>query len=429
VVAGGNQPQAQAASAPVQTPPVDVDGIVAKAVDAAVSQVKAAMLEQIRGSRPHVPAAHVVAKPADDEKTIVAALCIHGNLQDVESHFDERTLEAAHQRRGMGLQEVILRAAKANGFDRDVYRLSSDGLIRDALRAAFSTHNIANVTAATYGKFLLQGFNFVESVWDRITLIRPVTDFKAVTGVRINGGFEFEEVGPSGELKNADATDEARSFGAKTYGRISTITRRDIRNDDLGALTIVPRRLGVGAATKFNKVFWGEFQSSNDTYYLGASAAGGNALAIGSMESAYTAYGQATDPNGNPLGAVPSILLVPKGLGIAARKLNASANMIVSGTTSSRVLEPQSNVLAGMLDPVESAYLTTAQTAANSTWWLATAPGMLNAMEAVFLDGNRFPTIEQAEADFDVLGIAVRGYHDFGVAKGESRACYRMATA
>jgi len=32
------------------------------------------------------------------------------------------------------------------------------------------------------------------------------------------------------------------------------------------------------------------------------------------------------------------------------------------------------------------------------------------------------PTVETAEMDFNVLGIQMRGYHDFGVAKQEYRA-------
>jgi hypothetical protein len=50
-------------------------------------------------------------------------------------------------------------------------------------------------------------------------------------------------------------------------------------------------------------------------------------------------------------------------------------------------------------------------------------------MEVGFLNGQRAPTVEQADADFDTLGIQVRGYFDFGVSKGESRAAYRMAHA
>ena len=37
-------------------------------------------------------------------------------------------------------------------------------------------------------------------------------------------------------------------------------------------------------------------------------------------------------------------------------------------------------------------------------------------IEVAFLNGNESPTIETAEADFNVLCVQMRGYHDFGVA-------------
>jgi hypothetical protein len=81
-------------------------------------------------------------------------------------------------------------------------------------------------------------------------------------------------------------------------------------------------------------------------------------------------------------------------------------------------------VLAGRYQVVSSAYLSSA-----TTWWLVANPADLPTMEVAFLNGQRQPTVEQAEADFDTLGIQVRGYFDFGVSKGDKRAAYRMATA
>jgi len=413
-------------------PKLDLAAIRAEVVADVTRQVKADLLNDLRVNRGG-PAIHASKPALDDDKVTIAAMQIVGGLgKQVEAKYgDSPMIEAAAKRsRSIGLQQLLVAQARKGGYDGPESRVTADN-IRPILLAAFATHSISNILAATYGKFLLAGFNAVESTWQAISTVRPLNDFKAVTGVRLDGGFEFEEVGSDGKLKSADAGEGTRTLQAKTYGRMSTITRTDIINDDLGALTQVPSRLGRGAKTRFNKVFWTAFQDSNDTYYRGASAAGGNALAIGSLETAYTNYSQLTDPDGNPLGANPAILLVPKSLGIAARKLNASANTIVSslGSTSSRVVEPQANVMAGLLDPVESSYLTNAATGSNSVWWLVADPNDLPAMEVGFLNGQQQPTVEQAEADFDVLGIQVRGYFDYGVAKGEPRACYRMATA
>ena len=412
-------------------PKLDVAAIRAAAVaeikEEVTKAVKAELLDGLRAGRG--VAIHASKPAVDEEQVTIAAAAMVGGL-NVEKDYSEQVLEAAHKRsRNLGLQEMIVAAARKGGYDGS-NRVSASNL-RPLLVAAFATHSISNILAATYGKYLLAGFEAVESTWEAISTIRPLSDFKAANGVQLGGGFVYEEVGNDGKLKSADASDATRTIQAKTYGRMSSITRQDIINDDLGALTQVPRRLGRGAALRFNSVFWTAFQADNSTYYQGATGGSGNNLAIASLETAYAAYGQLTDPDSNPLGVTPSILLVPKGLAITARKLNSSASLLVSalGSTSGKVLEPQANVLQGLLDPVESSYLTTAATSSQSTWWLVANPNDIAAMEVGFLNGQRQPTVEQADADFDTLGIQVRGYFDFGVSKGESRAAYRMANA
>jgi phage major head subunit gpT-like protein len=402
-------------------PKIDVQSIR----EQIVAEVKIELLQSLRDGRG--PAIHASKPQLDDDQVTIAAMQMVGGLgKQIEAkHGDSPMVEAAAKRsRTIGLQDVLLSAARKGGYDGAQKVNASNVAV--VLRAAFATHNISNILAATYGKYLLSGFEAVESVWEQISLVRPLNDLKAATGVRLDGGFVFDEVGNDGKLKSADAGDAARTLQAKTYGRMSSITRTDIINDDLGALTAVPRRLGRGAALKFNQVFWAAFEASNSSYFQGASAGAGNALAIGAVETAYGAYRSLTDPDGAPLGITPKILLVPVGLRITADKIQTGNTLLASslGSTSSKVLEPQANVLAGKFTIVDSAYLSS-----SSTWWLAADPADLPTMEVGFLNGQRQPTVEQAEADFDTLGIQVRGYFDFGVSKAESRACYRMATS
>ena len=421
-------PSDMPASNPAPTGPSDVASAAPKIDvqsirDQIVAEVKGELLQSLRDGRG--PAVHATKPAVDESQVVIAAMGMVGGLANVEKQFSEPVLEAAHKRsRTIGLQDVLVTAARQGGYDGPAtVKASNIGVV---LRAAFATHNISNILAATYGKYLLSGFEAVESVWEQISLVRPLNDLKAATGVRLDGGFVFDEVGNDGKLKSADAGDAARTLQAKTYGRMSSITRADIINDDLGALTAVPRRLGRGAALKFNQVFWAAFESSNDTYYQKATAGSGNALAIGSLETAYGAYRSLTDPDGNPLGITPKIMLVPVALRITADKIQTGNTLLASslGSTSSKVLEPQANVLAGKFTIVDSAYLSS-----SSTWWLCADPADIPVMEVGFLNGQRQPTVEQAEADFDTLGIQVRGYFDFGVSKAESRAAYRMATA
>ena len=414
-------PQTEAATIVAAEQKVEAPAVTAEDIANRVfEKIRAERLAEVRAERPKAPAVHVVdVAAASEPKAIEAALCLAGGLPGVDRLFDAKTLEAADRRRGhTSLGEVLVEAARANGYQGSA-RISA-GNIREVLASGFATHSISNVLSATYGKFLLQGFTAVESNWDMIASVRSVSDYKSVTGVRVTGGFEFDEVGNGGELKMAEAGDETRSIKANLYGRLSAITMVDIVNDDLGALSVVPQRLGRGAAIKLNKVFWSEFEANNASYFAKETAAAGNALSITSLKTAAASYRKLKDSDGNPLGISPAMLLVSPENEITAAEL-MSGSLLITGENATRT---NVNVLAGRYQVVASSYLTSA-----STWWLVANPGELPAMEVAFLQGQRTPTVQQAEADFDTLGIQVRGHFSFGVAKAESKGAYRMATA
>ena len=50
-------------------------------------------------------------------------------------------------------------------------------------------------------------------------------------------------------------------------------------------------------------------------------------------------------------------------------------------------------------------------------------------IEVCFLNGQQNPTVETADADFNTLGIQMRGYHDFGVSKQDYRAAVKSKGA
>jgi len=370
------------------------------------------------------PAIHM-AEPVNGDKVVEAALCLQAGLPKPEAHYDERTLEAAHRaRKTTSLGEVFIQAAKANGYTGSE-RITT-GNLGPILTASFATHSIANILEAAVNKFLLAGFNAVEQVWSQISAVRSVNDFKAINMYRLNGSFKFIKVGNAGELKVAQASDTKRSVAAETYGITTQLTRQDIINDDLNALSMIPQRIGRGAALSLNDVIWTEFLASNSSFYQAASAAAGNALSFSSLSTATTAFRKLTDPDGNPLGIQPRILLVPPELELTASQLMTQSLLIASGlaSTSSKTVEPSANVLAGRYRVVVSNYLTSA-----TTWWLVADAADLNALDVVFLNGQQVPTIEQVQADYQLLGVQMRGYMDFGVTKAESLSCYRMATA
>ena len=87
-----------------------------------------------------------------------------------------------------------------------------------------------------------------------------------------------------------------------------------------------------------------------------------------------------------------------------------------------------SNPHANMYKVVRSSYLSRSQSphASEDAWYVLADPKDLAAVEIVTLTGKVEPTIDSAEADFNILGISMRGYSDFGIALQDPRAVVRM---
>ena len=292
------------------------------------------------------------------------------------------------------------------------------------LEAGFSTVDIGGILSNVANKFLLEGFFAVERTWRNICAVRNVSDFKTVTSYRLIGKDQYEQVAPGGELKHGTLGNETYTNRADTYGLLLSIDRRDIINDDLGAITTVPRKLGRGSGLKINDVFWATFL--NNSAFFSADnknllAGTDTVLGIDGLTKAEVAFMDLTDSDGKPIGIMPAILLVPTSLSAMATQLFKSVE--IRDTTANNKY-PVANPHQGKFRAEVSRYLSNSHYTGNSSkaWYLLADPGDLPAIEVAFLNGQESPTIETAEADFSVLGILLRGVHDFGIALQDARA-------
>lgn len=364
-------------------------------------------------------------------RVIEAALCSNGKLADIEKKFDQQTLELAekHYPNGIGLAELILMAARENGCTHlsvnNTREVLMAAFLPEARLSAFSTISLPGILSNVANKFLVDAFNAVESEWRKITAMRSVRNFQQVTSYSLTGGFTYESLGPSGELKHATVGQETYTNQADTYGKIFSITRRDIINDDLGAFAAIPRKLGRGGALKINEVFWATFlnnlaffTTSRDNFDNSA----GTAFSAESLANADVMFRMQTDPDGQPLGAIPKILLVPPALRVPAMRL-------MNSTLTARDTDAgSSNPFAGMFSVVSSQYMANASYTGSSSaaWYLLADPNDIPVIETAFLGGREAPIVESADADFNTLGIQIRAYHDFGVSLQEYRGGVRF---
>ena len=378
-------------------------------------------LEVLRASRPKIP---FVQTPDTSVTTeVLEAACFQSaKLEGIEKVCSEQAMDVAAKRfnGGLGLQELLFEAAIANGYTGRTFRDS-----RRVLEAAFGRGIEAGMTTIDDGgilsnvanKFLLEGFFSVERVWRNICAVRNVNDFKTVTSYRLIGKDQYEEIGAGGEIKHGTLGEETYTNKASTYALMLSIDRRDIINDDLGAITTVPRKLGRGSGLKINDVFWTAFlnnaaffSAGNKNFVTGADTA----LGIDGLTKVEQAFMDLVDSDGKPTGVMPSIMLVPTALSAMGTQLYKSVEL---RDTTANTKFPIANPHQGKFRIEVSRYLANAIYTGNSAkaWYLLADPNDLPVIEVAFLDGKEAPTVESSEADFNMLGIRMRGYHDFGV--------------
>jgi hypothetical protein len=390
-------------------------------------------LEVLRASRPKAPAGpaiHANGQTGITQRVLEAACILSGRLESPEKHCEERDLEAASRAFGrtMGLQELLLHAAWANGYSGRTFRDwhgVMDAAFGRHIEASVgnSTISIAGILSNVANKFLLEGFFSVERTWRNICAVRSVTDFKTVTSYRLTGNDGYEKVAPGGEIKHGTLGEESYSNKAETYALMLSIDRTDIINDDLGAITTVPRKLGSGSGKTINEVFWAAFMANSGFFTVGNKnyiSGADTVLSIDGLTKAEVTFMDQVDSDGKPIGVLPSILLVPTALSAMGSQLFKSLELR-DNTANARY--PVTNPHQGKFRVEVSRYLGNPKFSGNSTkaWYLLADASDLPVVEMAFLNGQESPTIETAEQSFNRLGIQMRGYHDFGVALQDPR--------
>jgi hypothetical protein len=198
----------------------------------------------------------------------------------------------------------------------------------------------------------------------------------------------------------------------------------------------VPRIIGRQSAIAVERAAYTTLLANDDNFF---SAGNGNLLTgatstlnVDSLTDAEQLFTDQTDENGDPIMVMPSVLLVPTTLKTtAATLLNSTelARATVDGDNSPIDRLPTGNPWSGNLSPVVSPWLSSQNLPGSSglAWYLVADPGQgIAAVDVAFLNGRQAPTIESADTDFNVLGVQMRGYHDFGVAQEDHRAIVKV---
>lgn len=373
-----------------------------------------------------------------------AAMCMTRKTRDHEKQFAPAVLQAAHSqfKRGIGLQQLVVMAAVANGYQaqagvglnasnlREVLAFACPDPRQRHVQAGFATVSLPGIISNVANKDIETGYFEEDQTWREVAGIKSVGNFLTHTTYRMLDDMEYEEVGPSGKIPNGSVGEESYTRAAKTYAKMFSITRQMLINaaSDLQPFDDIKERIGRGSAKKLNRVFWTRwldnsafFTAGRGNYITGATTTlltdmVGLQLALDAFDAMRTPAADGSKVPGGSVGGSPTILLTPGGA-IASKNEQIYKNSnLGSGTANA-----DANIFSGRYKPVKSVFLNDASITNYSAtgWYLLRDPKVAAAVVVSFLDGVETPTVEESDADFNTLGIALRGYHDFGCDQAE----------
>lgn len=317
---------------------------------------------------------------------------------------------------GLSLTELARECLRRQGYDtRGMLPMQAVGMAftmpSSFMRSATIGHGVgdfANVLLDAANKSLLQGWEENEETFSLWTRSMNMSDFKTHNLVNLSNFGDLDVVPEYAEYKYGTFTDVKETIALRTYGKLFSITRQAIINDDLAVFTQIPRKMGRAAARMVGDEAYAVLTANptlnQDSLALfhtthGNYVTSGGAPSVTTLDAGFTAMATRTDPGGATLNLSPNYLIVPRALDASARVL---ATATYDPTGAAGTLKP--NPFASRLTVVADARLDTFNAAG---WFLAANPNLVGTVVVGYLNGQQQPYMEQ-ETAFTQDGVAMK---------------------
>jgi len=383
------------------------------------------LLAILRAARPQVGI--ITARPvASNADTLEAAFLMRmGREALAEKALGEAACEAGRRLRATHALDLCRAALEADGVDMPHGRM-------EMVRAALSTMSLPVALGNAANKLLLSAYEETPATWRTFSAVRSVSDFKENAAIRPSFVGQLEQVAPGGELKHGQIGEHVATFKADTFGKLLSVDRRDLVNDDLSVFQETAGALGRAAMRKLSDLVYeallanaGDFFSAGNGNYLSGET---SALSLTSLSAAIQAMRIQRDAEGNDLDIVPRALLVPPELAETAKSVLESE--FIQRTAEGPTGNSLRRAVGLEVEPRLSNATKFGSKASAEHWYLFASPASA-PMVVAFLNGKQTPTIEFFGIDQTVERLAVswRVYFDFGAALCDPRAAVRSVGA
>lgn len=341
--------------------------------------------------------------------------------------------DAGRQFRGMSLLEIgrdmlESRGVKTRGMDR--LALATQ-MLQHRSGGFHTSSDFSSILANVAAKRLRAGYEENPGTYTRWARRAPnAPDFKNVTIVQLSAMPELLKVNEHGEFKYGTASDGQETYAVTTYGRIVSLSRQAIVNDDLRAFDRLVAGFGASASRLENRTVYAQLTDNPnmaDGQPLFAAARGNNAtgagsvLSLASLTEARRAMRVQRGLAGELLNLGLATVIVPAALEQLVYQLT-SANYVPA--TPANVNEFRS----GGRTAVDSVVEPLLDGISPTTWYGAAGASQIDTVEYCYLDGAEGPVIE-SEMGFEVDGVSFKCRLDFAAKALDFRGLYRAVGA
>lgn len=308
---------------------------------------------------------------------------------------------------GYSLMELARASLSENGF-------GTAGMDKLTLVGNAFTHSSGDFSIALSDvahKSMLKGYEEVVETFEGWTTKGSLSDFRVSNRVDMSRFPSLTKVAEGAEFQYVTTSDRAESIMLATYGKLFSITRQAIINDDLNVFTKVPQMFGRAAKRTIGDMVYAvltanaKMSDNKALFHTDHNNISGGAFDIAALDAMKVAM--MTQKEGDAsLGIRPATLLTP-----VAQESTAKALL---GAEFDPAFQNANvpNPVRGMVDVVAESRL---DDASATTSYMVAASGQYDTVEVAYLDGNESPFLDQ-QGGFNVDGITHKVRIDAGVA-------------
>jgi hypothetical protein len=312
------------------------------------------------------------------------------------------------------LQGYSLRELAREVLVRSGQRPSGD--IRNIVGRALATTDLPHLLVETSRRTLMEAFELAPETWRAWAATGIATDFKKSTAVGLEGDVKPILKHEGAEYTHGRMAENAEEYFIRTFGRKMVITREAIINDDLNALTAIPRMYGEQAALLVGDVAYeallatpnlmGDGNPLFSAAHRNLFPALGGAPSVTSLGAVVTAMKLQKDSFGKTITIQPKFFLAPVALEVASEQFfNTNLQGPIIGTQANPLVH---NPYGG--NYFARVYDRRLDEAGPGSWYLAAQRGTVTVF---FLGGVESPYIEE-QIDFNTDSVESKVRMDVG---------------